>query len=303
VLDRLWERRLVQEKDIEGDVFAASDEEGRYSARGWAVGGHIAFPEGLIGIDDKDSPYGRAVLNYIRALKGGMYSHHPVPIIAARMGDGDEALKLLSSGITDMQYFPQGLFFNCSGYPSELYNLKLQVNLIGGPGRPQVKWRDFFQCGMETISICGTAMQEMLLQSNEGKIRVFPAIPAEWRDKPLAFKLLARGGFLVASERQQGIIAQVGIKSRLGGPCRLQNPWPGQPATVTDLVTGLPVETRLEAEDVIAFETAPGTEYAVRLQNGPATAEKSRYASEPNKEPKVLNGKRTLGLGKGYYLE
>ncbi len=303
VLDHLWERRLVQEKDIEGEVLAASDEEGRYSARGWAVGGHMAFPEGLIGIDDKDTPYGKATMNLIRSLNGSMYSHHPVPIIAARMGDGNEALKLLKSGITDMQYFPQGLFFNCSGYPSELYNLKLQVNLIGGKGRPQLKWRDFFQCGMETISICGTAMQEMLLQSNENKIRVFPAIPAEWQDKPLAFKLLARGGFLVASELRKGVIAQVGIKSRLGGACRLQNPWPGQAVAATDPATGQAVEIRTEPGDVMVFDTAAGTEYAVRSQSAPPITEKTRYASVPNKEPKVLNGKRTLGLGKGFFVE
>ncbi|MDQ1256026.1 MAG: alpha-L-fucosidase 2, partial [Candidatus Hydrogenedentes bacterium] len=214
-----------------------------------------------------------------------------------------EALKLIKDGIAEMQYFPQGLFFNCRGYPSDLYNLKLQVNLIGGPGRPQVKWRDFFQCGMETISICGTAMQEMMLQSNEGKIRIFPAVPSEWQDAPLAFKLLARGGFLVASERQKGVVEQAGIESRLGGDCRFQNPWPGQPATVTEWASGRVVETRLDAGDVIVFATVPGTEYAVRRQDGPATAAKTLYASEPNKEPKVLDGKRTLGLGKGFFVE
>ena len=156
---------------------------------------------------------------------------------------------------------------------------------------------------METISICGTAMQEMMLQSNEGKIRIFPAIPSEWQDAPLAFKLLARGGFLVASERQKGVVAQVGIKSRLGGDCRLQNPWPDQPATVTDVVTGCAVETRIETGDVITFATASGTEYVVRRQDIPTPAAKTQYTSEPNKGPKILNDRKTLGLGQGFFVE
>ncbi len=304
VLDHLWERRLIEERDVEGPVIAACDEAGKYSARDWSVGGSIAFPEGIIGIDDAGTPFGKAAMNLIRSLKGSMYSHHPVPIIAARMGDGDEALKLLKDGISEMQYFPQGLFFNCRGYPSDLYNVKLQVNLLGGSGHPQLKWRDFFQCGMETISICGTAMQEMLLQSNEGKIRVFPAIPSEWRDAPLAFKLLARGGFLVASERRNGSVGQVGIQSRLGGKCRLQNPWPGHAAAAATLPAGEVLETTIEPGDVVAFETRPGTEYVVRRQDSPpGEAAKTVYSSEPNQEPKVLNGRRTLGLGKGFFVE
>jgi alpha-L-fucosidase 2 len=156
---------------------------------------------------------------------------------------------------------------------------------------------------METISICGTAMQEMMLQSNEGKIRVFPAVPSGWRDATLAFKLLARGGFLVASQCQKGVVEQVGIKSHLGGRCRLQNPWPGQASTVTALTTGAVVDTRVEAGDVLAFETVPGAEYIVRGRDAPVAVRKAAYSSEPNKEPKVLNAKRTLGLGKGFLVE
>lgn len=303
VLDHLWERRFIQVNGIDGEVLAACDEEGKYAPTDWVVGGSTAFPAGLIGIDDADTPLGKATMNLIRSLKGSMYSHHPVPIISARMGDGDEALKLIRDGISEMQYFPQGLFFNCRGYPSDLYNLKSQVNLLGGPGHPHVKWRDFYQCGMETISLCATAMQDMMLQSNEDKIRVFPAIPSEWRDVPLAFKLLARGGFLVASERQKGDIAQVGIKSLLGGTCRLQPPWPGQPVTVADGATGAAVETRVEADDVITFASEPGREYVVRRKDSSAATMKTVYSSEPNQEPKTLNGKRTLGLGQGFFTE
>ncbi|MCC6143435.1 MAG: hypothetical protein IT368_06485 [Candidatus Hydrogenedentes bacterium] len=303
VLDHLWDRRIVDEKDMQNPVIAASDEDGKCSAREWAVGGSIAFPEGIIGMDDAQSPLGIAAMNMVRSVDGSMYSHHPLPVIAARLGDGGEALRLITDGISEMQYFPQGLFFNCRGYPSDFYNLKLQANLIGGAGHPQVKWRDFFQCGMETISICATALQEMMLQSNEDKIRVFPAVPAPWRDAPLAFKLLARGGFLVAAQWEQGTTTEVGIKSRRGGECRLQNPWPGTPPSVTALASGEAIETRRDAGDVIIFVTQPGHEYLIRREGSAAAETKTRYASTPNAAPKILNERRSLGLGPGFYLE
>jgi hypothetical protein len=300
VLDHLWPRRLTTQKGIDGEVIAASDDPGKYDVKAWAIGGAIAFPAGLIGIDRKNTPLGKAVINYIHSLNGYMYSHHPTPIIAARMGLGDEALKLLKDGIAAMQYFPSGLMFNCRGYPSDIYDLDLKVNLIGGPDHPTIMWRDFFQCGMETLSICATAMNEMMLQSNEGKIRIFPAIPIEWSNAPLAFKLLARGGFLVAAERRNTNVVQVSIKSQRGNLCRLQNPWPGQPVTVQTVGSGKPVEFKIDADDVIAFPTAKNQEYIVCHGNNTPVATPTLYTSTPNNAPKTLNSKCILGIEKGF---
>lgn len=298
VLDHLWERRLVKEEGFEGDVIAPSDEAKPSTVKGWAIGGAIAFPAGLIGIDQKDSPEGKAVMNYIRGLKGFMYSHYPTPVIAARMGDGGEAYKLLKDGIGEMQYFPQGLMFNCRGYPSALYDLNLKANLIGSPKSTTIKWRDFFQCGMETTSLTSTAMTEMMMQSNEGKIRVFPAIPAEWNNTPLAFKLLARNGHLVAAERKGGDTVQVGIRSMIGAPCRLQNPWPGSGVVVAETASGTAQAVQIEAGDVITFPTKRGVEYTVRRKDAAPAGTPSVYSSTPNTAPKMLGTTRTLGIGK-----
>ncbi len=297
VLDHLWTRRLIKAPPYPGEVVAA-DEAGKYGVGAWALGGAPAFPSGNIGIDDKDTPVGKAVANYIHGTKE-MYSHHPTPVIAARMGMGDDALRLLKDGIGEMQYFPSGLMFNCRGYPSKLYDLDLKVNLIGGPGRPTIKWRDFFQCGMETTSICATAMTEMMLQSNEGKIRVFPALPAEWKDKELAFKLLARGGFLVAAERRKGEVVQVGVKSLHGGTCRVQNPFAEKPAEVLAQDSGAKVETTRDAAGVLSFATRAGREYILRPAGAKPEAPET-FASEPNKAPKKSWGARMLGIGRGF---
>lgn len=54
--------------------------------------------------------------------------------------------------------------------------------------------------------------------------RVFPAWPRDW---DAHFSLLARGGFTVASRMDGGHIKFVRIQSRLGGECRIRNPWNG----------------------------------------------------------------------------
>ena len=53
--------------------------------------------------------------------------------------------------------------------------------------------------------------------------RVFAAWPKQW---DAAFRLLARGAFLVASSMRSGRIEVVEIESLAGQECRLRNPWP-----------------------------------------------------------------------------
>jgi hypothetical protein len=60
--------------------------------------------------------------------------------------------------------------------------------------------------------------------AREPVIRVFPAWPKEWDAE---FTLLARGGFSVGSSMKSGRIEFVRIESKMGGECRLRNPWPG----------------------------------------------------------------------------
>ena len=55
---------------------------------------------------------------------------------------------------------------------------------------------------LELGGILMTALNEMLLQSHDGVIRVFPSLPAGWRDA--SFQLRAAGGFLVSGEKRGG---------------------------------------------------------------------------------------------------
>jgi alpha-L-fucosidase 2 len=67
------------------------------------------------------------------------------------------------------------------------------------------------------------ALNEMLLQSHEGVIRLFPCWP---RGMDARFGTLrAVGAFLVSAELKNGVISGVTISSEKGRPCTIVNPW------------------------------------------------------------------------------
>jgi hypothetical protein len=75
---------------------------------------------------------------------------------------------------------------------------------------------------MEAMSVLATAMNESLLQSYDGILRVFPAFPD---NKNGRFTLHAKGGFIVSSEIKSGKTQWIAIRSLLGNPFKLVLPW------------------------------------------------------------------------------
>ena len=73
---------------------------------------------------------------------------------------------------------------------------------------------------IETPLSAATSLQEMLLQSWGGELRVFPAIPSAWQDVSFA-TLRGQGAFLVSAVRRQGRTAWVRVESLAGAPCRV----------------------------------------------------------------------------------
>jgi alpha-L-fucosidase 2 len=80
--------------------------------------------------------------------------------------------------------------------------------------------------GMEHQSIVPNALQEMLLQSHEGVLRLFPCWPSNLDAR--FGTLRARGAFLVSAELKAGVVGRVAILSEKGRRCTVQNPWPGK---------------------------------------------------------------------------
>ena len=140
----------------------------------------------------------------------------------------------------------------------------------------------------------------MMLQSNEDKIRVFPAIPAAWDTTRIAFTLLARGAFIVSSERdEQAKVTQIGIKSLKGNICRIQNPWPVNDIVVMSANDKNKVKYKIEKNNVITFTTITDGEYIVKLNSDKEVNVPTVYSGTPNSKVKYWK-QRTLGKNVGW---
>jgi alpha-L-fucosidase 2 len=102
-----------------------------------------------------------------------------------------------------------------------------------GQGLSKFKYRPFT---LEGNFAAAAGLQEMLLQSHGGTIRVFPAIPDTWKDVSFT-TLRAEGAFLVSAQRINGNTKSVEIVSEKGGRCRLISPFSGKTLTL-DLKPG-----------------------------------------------------------------
>lgn len=70
-------------------------------------------------------------------------------------------------------------------------------------------------------------VQEMLLQSHSGVIRIFPAVSSDWKDVSFD-KLRAIGAFVVSANLERGEVSSVKIIAEKGGLLRLANPFKGK---------------------------------------------------------------------------
>jgi hypothetical protein len=78
--------------------------------------------------------------------------------------------------------------------------------------------------GIETCSGVPGMINEMMLQSHSGLIRVFPVFPDD--QQASFYRLRTFGAFLVSSAKKNGQIPYVSIESEKGRDCRILNPWP-----------------------------------------------------------------------------
>jgi len=137
----------------------------------------------------------RTSLDRWHGLKGAHagYSFTGGAAIAALLGDGERAYDFLEA-------------FKAFLRPSTMY--------YEGSGLPV----------METPLHAACAIQEMLLQSWGGAIRVFPAMPAAWPDASFD-SLRAEGAFLVSASRKDGKTSWVKVRSIDGGSCQIKTQW------------------------------------------------------------------------------
>lgn len=109
----------------------------------------------------------------------------------------------------------------------------------------------------ETLGIIAP-LQEMMLQSWDGVIRVFPCWPAKvdasFRD------LRAEGAFLVSAAQEGGRVTRFSLKSLAGARCTVAGPWAGG-ETVVRRSDGREVAASPGPRGTVVFPTRAGVEY------------------------------------------
>lgn len=110
--------------------------------------------------------------------------------------------------------------------------------------------------GIEHLTMVPATINEMLMQSHEGIIRIFPC----WKkDDDASFEnLRADGAFLVSAELKSGKVVSLKLKSLVGKKCTVQ--CEGVEAVKKADGTKIPFE---KAGDIVTFETQKDMEYVL----------------------------------------
>lgn len=139
------------------------------------------------------------------------YSFSWFACMLARCGRGDEALRYLRDY---ERAFTLRNGFHANGDQTK-------SGLSGFTYRPFT---------LEGNMLAMQAIHEMLLQSWGGVVRIFPAMPEEWRDAEFE-DLRAEGGFRVWANRERGLTRRVEVVATVDGTLTLRNPFgPGAQA-------------------------------------------------------------------------
>jgi alpha-L-fucosidase 2 len=104
------------------------------------------------------------------------------------------------------------------------------------------------------------AINEMMLQSHEGFLRIFPVWPKEQNAR--FSTLRGRGAFLVSGTLADGKITNVTIRSEKGLRCAVQNPWPG--SKVQLIRNGITLVAETQSGERFTFPTKPGETIELR---------------------------------------
>jgi hypothetical protein len=259
------------------------------------------FPSGLIGVGQKSSELYKIIADTVKMFACPGMGWSVLPIALARLGLATEAKKIINSWPMYWQYYcngwghygPLAIMKSESTLPNRrAYNGVMDASL---PDEEQAKKRfpfllyPFRHMGMESMSVLATAMNESLLQSYDGVIRIGPAVT---EDQNARFTLHAQNGFIVSAEIKKGKVLWMVIESKLGKQCQIANPW----SKAVMYEDGKKMS--IYAESMMAFDTKIGNRYWI-VPNENVIREWKTVAEtyEKNMDVKVhASGYVSLGL-------
>ena len=220
----------------------------------------------------------------------GVFHCSWIAAAAARLGRGNTALRLLYEKGLDHLLRSNGLTAEETDH---------FINFCLATRQPL-----YYPCMMEFTGEMLAAVQEMLLQSYNGVMRVFYAIPdrvrewehfsrhgrslqeypdrhvdyAPWKDVRFD-RLLAKGAFEVSAELKDGALSWILVHSKVGGTARVTSPYLTEKTPV--FCNGKEVSAVWE-DGVLTFETEAGMEYLIAQDGSVSTdqPQESEYRDE-----------------------
>jgi hypothetical protein len=141
---------------------------------------------------------------------------------------------------------------------NNLYTIRLNKSVTN---RDYLEKQRYFQYWRNGIYMenCGLSLviNEMMLQSNGGTIRLFPALNPYFQAEFHTLRTV--GGFLVSAEYDRGFVMWVLVDPTVDGECRIRAPWPIEGAVLKD-ESGHILDFRTEENDIV-FTAKMGTRY------------------------------------------
>jgi len=128
----------------------------------------------------------------------------------AALGDGDNALKWLNRSL---ELLPR---FGVPPQPSRIPTATANT-LYSERENPT----------FESPISASRSLLDMLIQDWNGTIRVFPAMPSDWKDASF-HNLRTQGAFLISAVRKSGKTQFIRVKSLAGEPCLIKSDLSGQ---------------------------------------------------------------------------
>jgi alpha-L-fucosidase 2 len=206
-----WNRILNEWPGLVSDSTGLNFAPGEQYAESHRHFSHLVAWHPLGVIDWSDGPENQIILsNTLKTLeKFGPdwwcgYSYSWLGNLYARAFNGEKAAAVLKD------------FATCFTLPNSFHVNGDQTK----SGKSKFLYRPFT---LEGNFAFAAGLQEMLIQSHTGVIRVFPAVPASWRKA--SFKnLRAEGAFLVSADLVEGKVVRIEIHAEKDGICRFADP-------------------------------------------------------------------------------